>query len=274
MALWRGDSSGQPLLGPGPGPVAVCGAGRPRVITVTTTPALVLIHGGWQSGWCWDGVRDVLVDQGHDVVVPTWLGSPDDPPPTGAGASVDGAGDHVAQQVLEAHDGDVVLIGHSGGGPVAQRAAEALGPRVRRLVFLNAWVLHDGETIADLLPAVAAVAPVAAAREDHSIPMPVEQWRDQLLNGAPEEVVAATAERLVPLPWAHFAEPVHLPHAERADVPTSYVFLDDDIAVDPAVYRQMAERLPQARIERAPGSHQAMLTHPRELAAALVRAAA
>jgi len=56
-------------------------------------------------------------------------------------------------------------------------------------------------------------------------------------------------------------------------MPTSYVFLTDDIAVDPHSYRQMAGRLTEPCIEHAPGPHQAMLTHPRELAEALVRAA-
>lgn len=78
----------------------------------------------------------------------------------------------------------------------------------------------------------------------------------------------------MPLPHAHFAEPVHLPGFEAAGTPSSYVFLDDDVSVDPSIYRKMADRLPQPRREHTPGPHQAMMTHPRELAEALVRAAA
>lgn len=98
-----------------------------------------LIHGGWQSGWCWDGVRDALSAQGHDVIVPIWLGLPGDTAFDETTAIVDHAGASVAEQIHSAGFTDVVLVGHSGGGPVMQRAAEELGAGVRRLVFVDAW---------------------------------------------------------------------------------------------------------------------------------------
>lgn len=163
---------------------------------MTTQQTFVLVHGGWQAGRSWDLLRDVLRGQGHDVLVPSWLNAPGEEPPSGGATSIDGAGDSVARQVLDAAGSisqGLVLVGHSGGGPVSQRAAETLGEQVERLVFLDAWVVHDGECLLDLLPAAADFEPVAAARDDRSVPLPLELWCERYINGAPRDVATAWA---------------------------------------------------------------------------------
>jgi hypothetical protein len=34
----------------------------------------LLVHGGWQGGWCWDGVAERLRAAGHEVLAPTLAG--------------------------------------------------------------------------------------------------------------------------------------------------------------------------------------------------------
>ena len=235
-----------------------------------------LVHGGWQSGWCWDVValRYPLVGAGHQVLVPTWLGLPGDPPGNELAATVGRAGTAVADQVLASGLDEVVLVGHSGGGPVIQHVADRLPASVRRLVCVDAWVLRDGESILDVVPFAEQFRAVADARPDRSVEVPPPWWSEQLMNGAPADLVAETATRLVPLPFAHFEHPAFLPRLPTTGIPTSYVFLQDDIAVDPALYRTMAARLDSPRIVECAGPHEAMLTHPRELVAALLEAAA
>lgn len=232
-----------------------------------------LIHGGWQSGWCWDGVRDHLTSLGHDVVVPVWLGRPGDTVFNETTAVLDHAGRSVAAQIHASGLTDVILVGHSGGGPVMQSAAEHLGSAVRRLVFVNAWVLRDAEAIIDVVPLAEQFRAVAEAREDRSVEVPPAWWSDQLLNGAPSELIAESAARLVPLPFSHFEEPISLPGFWNSPPPTSYVFLDDDLSVDPTIYQSMAERLSDPLIVHCRGPHEVMLTAPVELADALLAAA-
>jgi pimeloyl-ACP methyl ester carboxylesterase len=61
-------------------------------------------------------------------------------------------GDGLVGAVREHDLRDFVLVGHSGGGPAAQYAADRLAEQTRRIVFVDAWVLYDGEAINDVLP--------------------------------------------------------------------------------------------------------------------------
>jgi len=42
--------------------------------------------------------------------------------------------------------------GHSFGGTIIAKVAEAIGNCIRRLIFLDAFVLNDGESLRDSLP--------------------------------------------------------------------------------------------------------------------------
>jgi pimeloyl-ACP methyl ester carboxylesterase len=55
--------------------------------------------------------------------------------------------------VLEFEDlHDVVLVGHSMSGVVVPRVAEAFPGRIRKVVWMAAVVLNDGETITEAVP--------------------------------------------------------------------------------------------------------------------------
>jgi len=43
-------------------------------------------------------------------------------------------------------------LGHSFGGTIIAKVAEAIGNCIRRLIFLDAFVLNDGESLRDSLP--------------------------------------------------------------------------------------------------------------------------
>jgi pimeloyl-ACP methyl ester carboxylesterase len=72
---------------------------------------IVLVHGAFVDGSTWQGVYDVLKQDGYDVAVvqnPT-LSLEDDAATT--------------RRVIDAQDGPVVLVGHSYGGRSSPRPA-------------------------------------------------------------------------------------------------------------------------------------------------------
>jgi pimeloyl-ACP methyl ester carboxylesterase len=232
----------------------------------------LLIHGGWQGGWCWDGVKAALEAEGHEVCAPTLPGFGDDEADRSR-ITLEDMTTSVTVELARRGLRDVVAVGHSGGGPMIQLLWEADPARFARLVFVDAWVLEDGERIYDVLPAelVASLQAAAAATPDRSVPLPPELWCSGLMNDVAEEEALRWYARVTPSPEVSMSEPLRLPTFATSDVATSYVFLDADVTVPRETYEANAERLKDPRVTNSPGAHEAMLSRPRELAEAILR---
>jgi pimeloyl-ACP methyl ester carboxylesterase len=173
---------------------------------------------------------------------------------------------------------DLVLVVHSGGGPVGQLVAAAVPEQIAAIVFVDAWVLTGGpgqECIADLLPSSLG-AIVDQARRCEPIPMDPAVWFSAFAQDATEvgrrEGGARVAATLCPPDWVTAAldwRPFWALVAERSFV-TYYVLLAEDRAVPTELYRQMAQRLQSAGTARIPGSHQGFHRYPREFTQALL----
>ena len=112
----------------------------------------VLIHPAWFGGWCWKKVTPLLRAQGHEVFTPTL---------TGLGERAHLARPEVG---LEIHVRDiinvieyenrrnVILVGNSSGGMVITGAADHVPERIAHLVFLDAFVPTDGQSMLDVIP--------------------------------------------------------------------------------------------------------------------------
>ncbi len=173
---------------------------------------------------------------------------------------------------------ELVLVVHSGGGPVGQLIAAAAPERIAAMVFVDAWALTGRpgqECIAGLLPPTLAPL-IDVARRGEPIPMPAAIWFAQFAQDATETArrvggprVAAT---LCPPDWVTAALDWR-PFWELLDAgsfPAYYLFLDQDRAVPTEVYRQMAARLRPAATAWAPGSHQGFHPHYREFTETLL----
>ena len=231
---------------------------------------IVLVHGGWQGGWAWDGVADELRRMGHEVIAPTLRGL-EDGDVDRSGVTMSMMARDLIDQVRELTQLDIVLVGHSGGGPLIQLVAEAMPERIGRVVFVDAWVLRDGEAINDVLPdpLVAAVKALASQSDDNTVVMPPELWAASFMQDATPEQLAAVEPRLVPSPAGWLDEPIRLDQFWASSIPSSYVFLAQDQAVPAEIYQAMAGRLDSPRTIEIDGSHEVMLTHPERLARAL-----
>jgi pimeloyl-ACP methyl ester carboxylesterase len=112
----------------------------------------VLVHGAWHGSWCWKRVRKALQATGHDVFTPTLTGVGERSHLNSAGVNLSTHIADVANLILWEELSDVILCGHSYGGCVISGAAERVPDRIQALVYLDAFVLEDGESLVDLLP--------------------------------------------------------------------------------------------------------------------------
>lgn len=111
----------------------------------------VLVSGAWSGGWQWRAVAKHLRAAGDDVFTPTL---------TGLGERV-----HLAHPEIDLATHiqdivnvirfenltDVILMGHSYGGMVITGVAECLPERLAHLIYVDAFVPQDGQSLADLL---------------------------------------------------------------------------------------------------------------------------
>jgi pimeloyl-ACP methyl ester carboxylesterase len=170
----------------------------------------VLVHGAWGGGWEWRRVARGLQALGHEAFTPTL---------TGLGERshlltrdvglVTHVGDIVNVLLFEdLHD--VVLCGHSSSGTVVACVAEAAANRLANVVYIDAPIPRDGESLLDLLPSDFVTRTRASAETEGGgwrVPVPFDDG-DEL--GMPEEIASWYLPRLVDHPLRAMEEAVSL----------------------------------------------------------------
>jgi pimeloyl-ACP methyl ester carboxylesterase len=203
----------------------------------------VLLHGGAAGSWIWKYCAQALRRDGHDVHTVTFTGFAERRHLISSNSTVE---THVVDvlNTLEFEEiSDCVLVAHSYSGSVAPGVVAAAAQRIRRVVYLDAIVVHQGETVAESMGYMNAdqSRAVAAGVRAGAVPIysPVaEQQRAE----AKEKPFAMTAERqawllehLSNMPTACAVNPVAI-GAESIKIPVDY------IAVSDTVMRPMHER--------------------------------
>jgi pimeloyl-ACP methyl ester carboxylesterase len=117
-------------------PIAASAAGHHHASPAK--PTVVLVHGAWADGSSWNGVAKVLQGDGYTVDVP--------PNPL-RGLAADSA---YLKDYLGTISGPIVLVGHSYGGAVISDAATG-DSNVKALVYVDAFIPNEGESVMDLL---------------------------------------------------------------------------------------------------------------------------
>jgi pimeloyl-ACP methyl ester carboxylesterase len=111
----------------------------------------VLIHGGWAGGWQFKQVEQHLQQSGHIVYRPTLTGHGERvhlaSPEVGLDTHIQDILGVFKYEELE----DVILTGYSYGGMIVTGVAEQIPQHIRHLVYLDAYLPEDGQSLADLL---------------------------------------------------------------------------------------------------------------------------
>ena len=110
----------------------------------------ILVHGAWSGGNAYNRLAGELRDAGHRVVVAalTGLGSRADELSPAIDLSRHIA--DVVEQIESAGFDRFVLAGHSYGGMVITGVAARLGARIDALVYIDAFLPADGQSLWDI----------------------------------------------------------------------------------------------------------------------------
>jgi pimeloyl-ACP methyl ester carboxylesterase len=234
----------------------------------------VLVHGAWHSGDALHGVASLIRAKGHDVHTPTTKGNrPGDSKTIGLSEAIDSIVESMEQTGIE----DAILVGHSFGGMVITGVADRVLHRIRRLVFWNAYVPNDGESIQDMTSPhiVAALEALAAERNDGSVLLPFPLFREAFINDGDLETAQKAYNMLNPQPMQTFRDKIRL-STNPADmkVGKSYINCTEDTAASHSHpwHPRLSEKLGLFRLIQIPGSHEIGFTHPDRIARAIIEA--
>jgi pimeloyl-ACP methyl ester carboxylesterase len=234
----------------------------------------VLVHGSWHDGSAWQPTIDHLIEKGHKALAPTIAGH-------GKGVkkqvnhadSVRSIVDYITGNSLT----DFVLVGHSFGGTIISKVAEAIPDRIRRLVFVNGFVLQDGKCLTDEIPPMfgSLFEQLAKNSADQTVMIPFPIWREAFINDGDLEMAKWSYAQLSPEPYQPFREKLDLKKFYSLEIPKSYINCTEDIALPPGEWGwhpRMSNRLGLYRLVQMPGSHEVMFTNPLGLAGKIVEA--
>ncbi|NYI06201.1 alpha/beta fold hydrolase [Allostreptomyces psammosilenae] len=228
----------------------------------------VLVAGAWLGAWAWGEVVPELRAAGHGAHPLTLSGLAER---RGVPA---GQQTHVRDVVGEVERRDlreVVLVGHSYAGIPVGQAAERIGDRLARVVFVDSDVPVDGESFASGWSEEGRAALRASFAEHGGFwaPPTAAGYSGQ---GLTDGQVARIVDGATPHPGATLTEPAVLAGPLDA-LPATYVkcLLDGPEPSDVVAGLLTSERW---RLVEMDTGHWPMFSRPRELARILLDAAA
>jgi pimeloyl-ACP methyl ester carboxylesterase len=229
----------------------------------------VLVHGAWHGGWCWRRVAERLRGGGHVVFTPTLTGLGERSHLLRAGIDLDTHIADVVNLMRWEELTDVVLCGHSYGGFVISGVAEHMASAIRSIVFLDAFVPHDGEAAVDLnAPAVQDVIRAALHRGEISVPP-----RSAEVFGVNEADRAWVDRLCVPQPIATLTDKIALTGARERIARKTYIRAESYF--NPGFVRayEALRSDPSWRTDEVPCGHDVMLDLPERLTELLLEVA-
>jgi pimeloyl-ACP methyl ester carboxylesterase len=230
-------------------------------------PTIVLVHGAFAESSSWDQVIDRLEDAGHPVVAVA-------NPLRGLTSDAEAVTDQI-----RSIEGPVVLAAHSYGGAVATNVDREAGDIVG-LVYVAAFAPLGGENCFEL----SAVFPgstlgdalQSVSRSDGTTDLTIvhERFHEQFCADVPASQAARMAVTQRPVTQEALIEP----SGDRPlwkDVPSWFVFGEDDRNIPKQLEHYMAERAGAHRTIEIPGaSHAVPVAHPGATAELILEAAA
>ncbi len=114
---------------------------------VSTKPVYVIVHGAWGGSWAFKKVDSLLTEKGAIVYRPSLTGQGERVHLANLDVGLATHINDVVNMILYEDLHNVILVGHSYGGMVITGVADSLTNRIGKLVYLDAFVPEDSESV-------------------------------------------------------------------------------------------------------------------------------
>ncbi len=236
--------------------VALAAASVP--VRAAPVKSIVLVHGAFVDGSGWRDLYEILKRDGYRVSI---VQNPTESLEGDVAATL---------QVIDAQQGDVLLVGHSYGGAVISAAGN--DPKVVGLVYVAAFAPDAGESVGALSarPAPDGSKPPILPPQDGRLTLDRAGFPAAFAADVNPAVATFMADSQTP--WGLKAVNAAVPHPAWKDKPSWYVVAKSDRMIPPSLQRTMAERAHAHTTELA-GSHAIYVSQPKAVAAVIEEAA-
>ncbi|MFD0485388.1 alpha/beta fold hydrolase [Kineococcus sp. GCM10028916] len=231
-------------------------ATHPSTNHTQAKPTVVLVHGAWADGASFGSIQARLTHDGYTVLT---FANPL------KSLRTDSADLNSFLKVKTT--GPVILVGHSYGGAVITEAATT-DPRVRGLVYIDAFVPDQGESVLGLATSATPGDPSAAFDAVPYAGAPAGDAELYLTKGAFDATFATGLPKNQQQDLFARQEPVTLGALSQKatapawkTLPSWYVAGTDDKSIPLALQQKMATRA-HSQVTTVKAGHLAMLQHP------------
>ena len=237
--------------------VATKGMAAPASSRAPKARNIVLVHGLFADGSCWNDVISLLQLKGLNV---TSVQNPLTTLPQSVAA---------AERILDRQDGPTVLVGHSFGGMIVTQAG--MHQNVSALVYVAARAPDANEDFAALAktyPTPPASAGIVYGGEEGRL------TEEAFLRDFAGDVPEARAKLLyaTQYPFQKTLLAGAVTDAAWHSKPVYYAVSAEDRTINPELQRYLAKRMEAKTIE-LPASHLSIISHPREVSELILEAA-
>jgi len=236
---------------------------------MNSSKTFLVCHGAWSAGWAWKKMHPLMQAAGHRLVTPSYTGLGERAHLAHPGLDLESHIEDILNVIRYEDLRDIVLVGHSYGGMVATAVADRARDKVAQLVYVDAFVPADGQSLFDLNES--GRAPLQKAAMDG------DGWRVPPMQTPPDTSAADVewlAARRVHMPIKCFETRLSL-QGGALTLPRSYIYATRVTPADTfGCFSRMTKNDPAWRYFEIDASHSPNVTAPEALMALLQRIAA
>ncbi len=230
----------------------------------------VLVHSAWLGGWQWENVAKTLKENGHTVLTPDLPGHGNDKT-SPADITMD---EYVKTltTILDQQNNPVILVGHSFNGITVSRVAELRPKKIKKLVFLTAFLLPNGGSFFGAVQGVEgskAVENFFLSEDKTYALVKEEEIQNAFAHDISKEAFEGAKPYIVPEPAAPLSYELKITDENFGKIPKYYIECTDDKAIPIEVQRAMYN----GKVKKSyslKSSHTPNFSQPEKLAAILL----
>jgi pimeloyl-ACP methyl ester carboxylesterase len=234
----------------------------------------VLVHGAGSGGWTWGKVAPLLRQEGHDVYTPTLTGVGER---THLLRADTGLETHIEDILGVLHYEDlsnVILLGHSYGGMVVTGVADRALDRIGQLVYCDAAIPRDGESMVDVTPMMMEMTRKSIRVENGiQVVLGPQSEAVKYVGSQDPEITAWKKNRYSSWPWKAFADKLQLAH-QGAVLKIPRTNINCIATMRNRTPEQAARARDADRVWELDTTHDLMITEPQKTADMLLKLAA